>query len=38
MAGWTVSDIPSQAGRSAVVTGPGGLGYETGLALARRGR
>jgi NAD(P)-dependent dehydrogenase (short-subunit alcohol dehydrogenase family) len=34
MAGWTVSDIPSQAGRSAVVTGPGGLGYETGLALA----
>jgi NAD(P)-dependent dehydrogenase (short-subunit alcohol dehydrogenase family) len=37
MAGWTVSDIPSQAGRSAVVTGPGGLGYETGLALARAG-
>jgi NAD(P)-dependent dehydrogenase (short-subunit alcohol dehydrogenase family) len=37
MAGWTVSDIPSQAGRSAVVTGPGGLGYETALALARAG-
>jgi NAD(P)-dependent dehydrogenase (short-subunit alcohol dehydrogenase family) len=37
MAGWTVSDIPSQAGRSAVVTGPGGLGYETALGLARGG-
>ncbi len=37
MARWTASDIPSQAGRSAVVTGTGGLGYETALALARAG-
>jgi NAD(P)-dependent dehydrogenase (short-subunit alcohol dehydrogenase family) len=35
--GWTVSDLPSQQGRTAVVTGPGGLGYETALALARGG-
>ena len=34
---WTVADIPSQLGRSAVVTGVGGLGYEAGLALARAG-
>jgi NAD(P)-dependent dehydrogenase (short-subunit alcohol dehydrogenase family) len=34
---WTVADIPSQAGRLAVVTGPGGLGYETALALAGAG-
>jgi NAD(P)-dependent dehydrogenase (short-subunit alcohol dehydrogenase family) len=37
MADWTFSDIPSQRGRSAVVTGTGGLGYETALALARAG-
>jgi NAD(P)-dependent dehydrogenase (short-subunit alcohol dehydrogenase family) len=37
MAGWTASDIPSQRGRSSVVTGTGGLGYETALALARAG-
>ena len=37
MAGWSFSDIPSQRGRSAVVTGVGGLGYETALALARAG-
>jgi NAD(P)-dependent dehydrogenase (short-subunit alcohol dehydrogenase family) len=37
MAGWTFSDIPSQRGRSAIVTGTGGLGYETALALARAG-
>jgi NAD(P)-dependent dehydrogenase (short-subunit alcohol dehydrogenase family) len=35
--GWSVVDIPSQRGRTAVVTGPGGLGFETGLALARAG-
>ncbi len=35
--GWTVSDLPSLSGRTAVVTGPGGLGYETALALARAG-
>lgn len=37
MARWTASDIPSQSGRSAVVTGTGGLGFETALALARSG-
>lgn len=36
-ASWSTSDIPSQTGRSAVVTGAGGLGYETALALARAG-
>lgn len=35
--GWSVSDIPSLHGRTAVVTGAGGLGYETALALARAG-
>jgi len=34
---WTVADIPAQDGRLAVVTGPTGLGYEVGLALARAG-
>lgn len=37
MANWTASDIPSQKGRSTVVTGTGGLGYEDALALARAG-
>ncbi len=37
MADWSVSNIPSQAGRTVVVTGPGGLGFETALALARAG-
>lgn len=38
MAGWTSADIPSLAGKSAVVTGAtGGLGYETALELARAG-
>ncbi len=37
MAKWTVADIPSQTGRSAVVTGTGGLGFEDALALARAG-
>jgi NAD(P)-dependent dehydrogenase (short-subunit alcohol dehydrogenase family) len=32
------AEIPSQLGRSAVVTGAtGGLGYETALALAKAG-
>lgn len=35
MANWTANDIPSQAGRVAVVTGTGGLGFEVALALAR---
>ena len=34
---WTSRDIPSQRGRSAIVTGTGGLGFETALALARAG-
>ena len=38
MAGLTRSKIPSQLGRTAVVTGAtSGLGYETALALARAG-
>lgn len=37
MAKWTTSDIPPQRGRSAVITGTGGLAYETALALARAG-
>jgi NAD(P)-dependent dehydrogenase (short-subunit alcohol dehydrogenase family) len=38
MAGSTQSEIPSQLGRTAVVTGAtGGLGYETALALAKTG-
>jgi NAD(P)-dependent dehydrogenase (short-subunit alcohol dehydrogenase family) len=38
MAGSTRSEIPSQVGRTAVVTGAtGGLGYETALALAWAG-
>ncbi|MCA1384465.1 MULTISPECIES: oxidoreductase [unclassified Bradyrhizobium] len=35
MPGWSASDIPSQRGRCAVVTGTGGLGYQDALALAR---
>lgn len=34
---WTLADMPSQEGRVAVVTGTGGLGYETALALTRAG-
>ncbi|QCI67030.1 SDR family oxidoreductase [Phreatobacter stygius] len=37
MAPFTSADIPSQLGRSAIVTGTGGLGFETALALARAG-
>ncbi|MDX2236180.1 MAG: SDR family oxidoreductase [Hyphomonadaceae bacterium] len=37
MANWTSDDMPPQRGRSAVVTGTGGLGFETALALARAG-
>jgi NAD(P)-dependent dehydrogenase (short-subunit alcohol dehydrogenase family) len=38
MAVWARAEIPSQLGRSAVVTGAtGGLGYETALALAKAG-
>lgn len=34
---WTLADMPTQRGRAAVVTGAGGLGFETALALARAG-
>lgn len=34
---WTASDIPDQRGRTAVVTGTGGLGLQDALALARAG-
>ncbi|MGX9964132.1 SDR family oxidoreductase [Roseomonas sp. F4] len=34
---WTAQNIPPQHGRLAVVTGTGGLGYETALALAVAG-
>lgn len=34
---WTSKDIPSQRGRIIVVTGTGGLGFETALALAGAG-
>ncbi len=36
--GWTVTSIPSQAGRRALITGANsGLGYQTALALASKG-
>ncbi len=35
---WTANDIPDQTGRVAIVTGANiGLGYESALALARKG-
>jgi len=34
---WTTAHIPSQQGRTAVVTGAGGLGFEDARALARAG-
>lgn len=37
MARWTTKDMASQRGRTAVVTGTGGLGFECALALARAG-
>lgn len=37
MAHWTASDIPSQHGRTVVVTGTGGLGFQCALALAHSG-
>lgn len=37
MANWTASDIPDQQGRTVVVTGTGGLGFEDARALARVG-
>lgn len=37
MSVWTTRDIPSQTGTLAVITGTGGLGYETALVLAQKG-
>jgi len=37
MSKWTAVDMASQAGKLAIVTGPTGLGYEVGVALARAG-
>ena len=37
MSRWTSADIHSQRGRTAVVTGTGGLGFQIALALARAG-
>jgi NAD(P)-dependent dehydrogenase (short-subunit alcohol dehydrogenase family) len=37
MASKQLFSVPSQTGRSAIVTGVGGLGFETALALARAG-
>lgn len=35
MAHWTTANIPDQSGRTVVVTGSGGLGFEDALALAK---
>jgi NADPH:quinone reductase-like Zn-dependent oxidoreductase len=38
MTDWTIANIPSQAGKLAVVTGAtGGLGYQTAMRLAQAG-
>ena len=37
MVKWTAEEIPLQSGRTALVTGTGGLGLETALALVRAG-
>lgn len=37
MTKWTTANMPSQHGRSAIVTGTGGLAYEDALALTRAG-
>ncbi|MET0254798.1 MAG: oxidoreductase [Luteibacter sp.] len=37
MTTWHPTDIPSQHGRSVLITGTGGLGYECALALAKAG-
>jgi len=34
---WTLDDLPSQKGRTILITGTGGLGLEDALALARAG-
>ncbi|MFN7055299.1 oxidoreductase [Hyphomonas sp.] len=37
MKNWSTPDIPSQRGRTAVITGTGGIGFEAALALAHAG-
>lgn len=37
MSKWTSKNMPSQVGRSVVITGTGGLGFEDALALAKAG-
>lgn len=37
MTRWTTNDIPDLTGRSAIVTGTGGIGFETASALAAAG-
>ena len=38
MSRWTADDVPDQTGRTALITGANsGLGYQTSLALARKG-
>lgn len=37
MTRWTASDIPPQIGKTALVTGSAGLGFETARELARAG-
>ena len=37
MTTWTTRDIPSQRGRTALVTGTGGIGFEVARALAHAG-
>jgi NAD(P)-dependent dehydrogenase (short-subunit alcohol dehydrogenase family) len=34
---WTIDDMPSQKGRTILITGTGGLGFEDALALAQAG-
>jgi len=34
---WMIGDMPRQGGKTAVVTGTGGLGFEVALALSRAG-
>ncbi|WP_020619890.1 oxidoreductase [Paenibacillus daejeonensis] len=35
--GWNATDIPVQKGRSVIITGTGGIGYETALEMTRAG-
>ncbi|QDL93155.1 SDR family NAD(P)-dependent oxidoreductase [Paroceanicella profunda] len=37
MSRWTTKDLPSLQGRSVVITGTGGIGYETAVAMAGAG-